>query len=92
MARDLVTQEIPNVLRKLALKNDPELNAIYFRIEDWKWYEGNPDVAVILQWFDTLDEEDFAAIRLGEEASDITEWGCPVNYDIYPVSYIHCPV
>lgn len=91
--RDLVTQEIPKIIKELPFSKG--FNATYYKVEDWKWYHDYTDVREIEDYFFKLSEEDeilFGAIRVGESAGDIEEWGNPHEYELYAQTSIDCPV
>lgn len=57
--------------------------AVYFIISDWKWYSSYPEVSEIEQWLDSLNHEDFGAMRIGENDDDIQTWGDPGEFEIW---------
>lgn len=83
LARDLIEPEIPKIIKQLDCSNNPNHNAVYYQISGWKWYDSNEDVKAIEEWFNSLDSDDFGAIRLGEDDADTQVWGTPYNYDVY---------
>lgn len=93
MARDLISPEIPVVLKtpseaRMATAHN---GFVYFVIEDWKWYSTYEEVQAIEAWFDSMDELEFGAIRMGEEFGDVQIWGCPSDFDIYSNQWISSP-
>lgn len=68
--------------------------AKYWHFYDCKWYSTNPYVAEIEGWLMELGEMDtielpggffsapYGALRLGEDSSDVEEWGSPYSYGI----------
>jgi len=87
--QDLLTQTIPKCVHKLE-KSIKDVGIFYF-IEGWKWSDVYPDVDEIINWFDSMDSNQFGARRLGEEPSDTEEWGSPEDFDIYIRTYIEYP-
>jgi hypothetical protein len=59
---------------------------LYIKIEDLKWYDPYPDVAIINSFMHK--QEKGGMIRIGEEADDIETYGCPWNSDLYTVTNI----
>ena len=108
MARNLVTNELPDILKKVPYEQSD--SAFYWKLEWYKWYSEYPEIAQIEAYFKKLDaevtklEEDgayeldqktslYGAIRLAEEdANDTEEWGYPEAFDIQLSSYIDSPV
>ena len=93
--RHLIQPHIPKVLLEDEhIKRDEckRTGALYFRINDWKFYDSYPEVQAIKQWFDTLANEEFGAMRMGEDDDDLERWGEPYDYDINLNRWLSCPV
>lgn len=91
LARDLLSNEIPPVFKKLP-RFDTE-DAVYWKIKDWKWYTSYPEIQEIEHWFvSVLDSEEFGAIRLGEDYEDVQTWGSPWNFEIGVYRHIDSPI
>ena len=86
---DMVANTIPKIIKQLDFK----LRNIgtYYRIEGWKWYDDDRDVSAILEWFSSMEETQFGAVRVGEDSDDIEEWGTPYIFDIYVQTTIDSP-
>jgi len=88
---DLVDPKIPDVLKKLGYQTKEDHPHVYFVIEDWKWYESFPEILDIKAWFASMEENEFGAIRIGENDDDVQSWGSPWLFDIYVVREIDHP-
>lgn len=86
---DMVANTIPKIVKRLDFK----LRGMgtYYRIEGWKWYDEDQNVAALLEWFGSMDEDKFGVVRVGEDADDIEEWGTPYLFDIYVQTTIDSP-
>lgn len=96
MARNLITNEFPSILKTEAHYQVD--NAFYWRLDFWRWDNGYADVKEVEDYFEKLDEEDevdasdagdhpyrigvYGAVRVGEDSSDLQEWGTPEEYGI----------
>lgn len=90
---------IPSAIKKLT----PIIcgDALYWEINDWKWYDSYPEVWEINQWFQWLEEENdlrgkgklgiFGGMRIGEDDGDVQYWGYPGDFDIYLSRAISVP-
>ena len=38
--------------------------AVFWQLNEWKWYDSYPDVRAILTWFDLLDQEEELAVLI----------------------------
>lgn len=93
LARDLLTKEIPDCLKRESKYIDEDAGIVYWRLEDWKWYPDYKDIQAIEHWFDDiLDGEEFGAMRLGEEQTDIETWGDPYKFGIELNQHIDSPI
>lgn len=90
LAQDLINPTIPSIVKELSTASTDE--AVYYFIEQWKWYESYPDIREIEAWFDSMDYEDFGAMRIGEDDNDIQTWGSPYEFEIYLSRTISAPV
>ncbi len=90
IARDLITQEIPAIIKQLDSTSNEF--ATYYFINDWKWYSTYDEVETIEEWFASMNDEDYGAIRMGEDDDDIHRWGSPYDFDIYVSRSLECPV
>ena len=98
---------IGNIPKALAECKDDDATARtgthYWMVKGWKFYTGYPEVDEIIDWFHwCIDSEEaqppegddtpqFGAIRLGEETSDIEEWGEPGCFDLWINQSISLP-
>lgn len=57
--------------------------AVYFVIQDWKWYQSYPEVQAIESWLEKLVYGTFGAMRIGENDDDIETWGDPGEFEIW---------
>lgn len=90
LAQDLVNPTIPSVIKQLSTASTKD--AIYYFINDWKWYDSYPEVQKIKDWFDSMNLEDFGAMRIGENDDDTETWGSPYDFEIYVSREISTPV
>lgn len=91
LARDLIKPEIPNCLKEIGHKINEQIGAAYWELDSWKWYSTYDEIQKIEAWFASMDEEEFGAIRIGEDADDYQKWGSPYDFDIYLNRYISFP-
>ena len=82
LAEDLIDPRIPGVIKELPQKTSEQYDAIFFFVEDWKWYSSYPDIQAIEEWFSEMNEEDFGAIRIGEDDNDVQSWGTPWTFEM----------
>jgi hypothetical protein len=90
LAQDLIAPCIPSVIKELNSASTDD--ATYYFIEGWKWYDSFPEVQEIEAWFDSMNSEDFGAMRIGEDDTDTETWGCPYEFEIYLSRSINTPV
>jgi hypothetical protein len=90
VAEDLISPCIPAVIKELNSASTDE--AVYYFIEGWKWYTSYPEVQEIEAWFESMDYEDFGAMRIGEDDNDTETWGSPYEFEIYLSRSISAPV
>lgn len=75
----------------------------YWVFSGWKWYDGYPEVDEVSRYFEALSELPeiqhegytapcFGAIRMGEDNTDVVEWGDPGEYHIQVERIISRPV
>ncbi len=64
--------------------------AVYFKLEQWEWYGKDSDN--IMEWLNSMDEDKWGLVRIGEESDDIETAGDYYEFAIYPQTYISCPV
>lgn len=57
-------------------------NTKYFYVSYVKWYEEYADVQLVMKWLETLDDEDYAFLRIGEDSADIEEHGTPWEFNL----------
>lgn len=91
VARDLLTDEIPKCLKTIKYITDENSFAVYWEINQWKWYDSSPDVAAITSWLKSLDQEEYGFIRLGEDDEDIEIRGSPTDFEMYLQKSIDFP-
>jgi len=82
IARDLIDPQIPKCLKEIEYKINDQIGAAYWELDSWKWYHTYQEVQEIERWFDSMEFEDFGAIRLGEDDNDSQTWGSPYDFDI----------
>lgn len=90
IAADLINPTIPAVIKELNFASTEKV--LYYFIEDWKWYSSYPEVQEIEAWFDSMQDEDFGAMRIGEDDNDTQTWGSPSEFEIWLSRTIDCPV
>lgn len=90
LARNLITSEIPKCLFNETQREDKD--TVYWILEGWKWYSDYSEVRQIEAWFDSMEEDEFGAIRVGEDTDDTQHWGCPHDFEIYVHHYVQCPI
>jgi len=90
LAQDLINPNIPAVIKTLS--NASTEHAIYYFIKGWKWYESYPEIQEIEAWFESMNFEDFGAMRIGENDDDTETWGSPYDFEIYLSRQIAAPV
>jgi hypothetical protein len=90
IAADLINPTIPAIIKELSTASTDR--AVYYFIEHWKWYSSYPEVQAIEAWFETLDYEDFGAMRIGEDDNDTETWGSPGDFEIWLSRSIDAPV
>lgn len=94
-ARHLISSEIPACLmndNSVVKESHPQTGFFYFRIEGWKWYETYPEIQEIEAWFESMDDSEFGAMRMGEDNDDNQTWGSPYDFDICLNRYLSCPI
>lgn len=93
-ARHLIAPCIPSTLMDDddVVKQEGPNGALYFSISHWKWYSSYPEVQEIEAWFASMPEEDFGAMRIGEDDNDTETWGSPYDFDIYLSRSISSPI
>ena len=94
-ARHLITNEIPACLTNddsVIKEADERTGNLYFKIEDWKWYSTYPEIQAIEKWFESMQEHEFGAMRMGEDDDDTQRWGEPYDFDICLNRYLSCPI
>lgn len=91
VARNLLTQEIPKaVLDCFVRKDENQLTSpvSYYHLPGWKWETYYPEVKSIESWFASMEDEEFGAMRMGEEMGDIEIWGSPSEFGIFANQFI----
>lgn len=91
VTRNLLTQEIPkSVLECFVRKDDNQIAApvSYYHLSGWKWETYYPEVKAIENWFISMEDEEFGAMRMGEEMGDVEIWGNPQDYGIFANQFI----
>ena len=86
VARNLLTQEIPkSVLDCFVRKDENQLTSpvSYYHLTGWKWNTYYPEAKAIEDWFASMEDEEFGAVRMGEEFGDVEYWGDPGEFSIY---------
>ena len=66
-ARHLLTSEIPKCLlddASVVKATRDSDGTLYFRIESWKWYDSYEEIREIQEWFDSMDDAEFGAMRM----------------------------
>jgi len=80
------------------LSNTPEStdDAVYWFIDDIKWYPSYEEIIEIENFFRELEDIEgkpvFGALRIGEDDDDIERWGMPSDFDIYLERSISYPI
>lgn len=69
-------------------KND---KCLFFKIDGWKWYSNYPEIQEIHKFLDSLDEDEFGFLRVGEEIGDVEILGEPGEFDVYAYQSISYP-
>jgi hypothetical protein len=90
LAKDLIAPSIPSVIKELSTASTDA--ATYYFIEGWKWYPSYPEVQEIEAWFDSMNDEEFGAMRIGEDDNDTQTWGSPYEFEVYLSRQISAPV
>ena len=91
VARNLLTQEIPkSVLECFVRKDENQLTSpvSYYHLTGWKWNTYYPEAKAIEDWFASMEDEEFGAMRMGEEMGDIEIWGSPSEFSIFANQFI----
>lgn len=86
VARNLLTQEIPkSVLDCFVRKDENQLTSpvSYYLLTGWKWETYYPEVKAIEAWFASMKDDEFGAMRMGEEMGDVETWGNPCEFSIF---------
>lgn len=89
LVRHLIRPEIPECLKHVESWENNGRH--YYKIDSWKWYSSYSDIQEIEKWFASMDDEDFGAMRIGEDDKDIETWGDPYEFEIHLNRYIDCP-
>jgi len=55
---------------------------VYFLNYFIKWHKEYPKVQLIIDYLNTLNEDDYGFLRLGEEYDDYEEKGTPYNFGL----------
>lgn len=91
VTRNLLTQEIPkSVLECFVRKDENQLTSpvSYYHLSGWKWNTYYPEAKAIEDWFISMEDEEFGAMRMGEEMGDVESWGNPHDYGIFANQFI----
>jgi len=80
LARNLIKKEIPDSIGEPTSTTE---DAVYYCIYNWKWYDSYPEIRELEAWFDSMEDEEFGVIRIGEDGTDTQEWGQPYDFEIY---------
>lgn len=91
IARDLIDPKIPACLKEIEYKANDQIGAVYWELDSWKWYSTYQEVQEIEAWFNSMEFEDFGAIRLGEDDNDSQAWGSPYDFDMHINRWISHP-
>ena len=59
--------------------------------EDIKWYPFDPEIKKVMDFLETLDDEDFGFIELGEDVAHCDIKGQPYDYDLCICRSINVP-
>ena len=62
---------------------DAGLHCTDFRWNGVKWYDGYEDVEAVKSVLQSLPDEDYGMIRIGEEVGDVEYSGDPPAFDMY---------
>ena len=65
---------------------------VKFECQDWKWYDSYQEIRDIEAWFNSMDDAEFGAMRMGEDDNDTETWGQPYDFDICLNRYLSCPI
>lgn len=82
-AQHVLLPHIPDALLGGDVERKHKENAVYFIIEGWKWYDSFPEVQEIQEWLDSLEHDEFGAMRIGEDNNDTETWGAHGDFDIW---------
>lgn len=91
VARNLLTQEIPKSVLECFVRKDDNQTAApvsYYHLSGWKWNTYYPEAKAIEDWFFSMEDEEFGAMRMGEEMGDVEIWGNPQDYGIFANQFI----
>lgn len=80
-SQDLIAKAKEHWSEKYWIENE-ENGIIQFHAEEIKWYESYEEVVIIHKLMDSMEEDDYQFIRVGEDMSDIEELGS-YSFDIY---------
>jgi hypothetical protein len=87
----LLNTKLPELLTDHAEENTVEADGIiYYEMCGLKWYESFPDVIEVVEFLDTLSQEDYHFIRTGEETPDVEAYG-DLDSQLYVETYISKP-
>jgi hypothetical protein len=86
----LLLGEFPTLLRD----NSPVITetAAYWRLSEIKWYTDYPYIRDVMRLLGSLDTEQYAFMRIGEDDQDIEHQGEPGDFNIYLSQSIDAPV
>lgn len=92
ITRNLLTNEIPKqVLENFNRKDENADNSspvYYYYLTGFKWYTEYSVVLAAEDWLNSMDYEEFGAMRLGEDFGDVEYWGNPGEFNIYLSQHI----
>jgi len=92
VARNLLTQEIPKSVLECFVRKDENIPngspVSYYHLSGWKWNTYYPEAKEIEDWFVSMEDEEFGAMRMGEEMGDVEIWGSPSEYNIFANQFI----
>lgn len=92
ITRNLLTNEIPKIVLESFNRKDENvdnsLTVYYYYLEGFKWYTEYPEVLAVEDWLNSMNYEEFGAVRLGEDFEDVEYWGNPGEFNIYPRQHI----
>ena len=87
ITRNLLTNKIPKEVLKNFIRKDENvdnsLTVYYYYLDDYKWYTEYPEIKAIEDWLNSMQYEEFGALRMGEEFGDVEYWGDPGEFSIY---------